>query len=239
MSQLLSLRSVSAGYGRAVVLHDLDLDIEVGEVVALLGGNGAGKTTTLRAISGMLTQLSGSVTWEGTQVTGSSSSAMARHGLAHVPEGRGTLLDLTVEENLRVGAYLRGRAKAAIRESLDACYGYFPVLGKRRNDRAGGLSGGEQQMLAVSRGLMMAPRLMLLDEPSLGLAPNLVHALFETLRAISGERRMSMLIVEQNAALALELATRAHVIETGRIVLEGTSDSIRSNEALRRAYLGY
>jgi branched-chain amino acid transport system ATP-binding protein len=236
---LMELDAVTAGYGRAPVLHGVSLAVDAGTIVALLGANGAGKTTTLRVLSGMLSRSSGQVLWRGTAVAGRSPSEMARREIAHVPEGRGTLLDLTVEENLRVGGYLRGGGRSATRAALEACYGYFPVLGERRAQRAAGLSGGEQQMLAVSRGLMMKPQMMLLDEPSLGLAPNLVRSLFKTLAVINAEQNIAMLIVEQNASLVLELASRAYVLESGRIVLDGASEAIRADDSLRRAYLGY
>jgi branched-chain amino acid transport system ATP-binding protein len=238
MTALLEIADLEGGYGAAPVLRGLRLSIPEGGVVALLGPNGAGKTTTLRAITGALKHSSGTVSYAGRSLIGTRPEAAARAGIAHVPEGRGTLADLTVEENLRVGGYLLGRS-AALTEKLELCYTYYPILRERRRQKAGNLSGGEQQMLAISRALMLSPTLMLLDEPSLGLAPKITQQLFETLASINREQGTAILLVEQNASLALELASQAFVLESGRIVLDGVAADVRSDESLRRAYLGY
>jgi branched-chain amino acid transport system ATP-binding protein len=235
---MLSVENLAGGYGPVQVLRDLAFDVPEGGVVAVLGPNGSGKTTTLRALSGMLNRTSGVARLGGEDLLRRDPAAIARLGVAHVPEGRGTLTELTVEENLRVGGYVLGRSPA-VEERIEMCFEYFPVLRERSRQKAGHLSGGEQQMLAISRALMLDPKLMLLDEPSLGLAPNLTRSVFEALATINHERQVAMLIVEQNAALALELATKAFVLESGRIVLEGEADDIKNDEALRRAYLGY
>src|SRR5687767_1944877 len=211
--------------------------MEQGSITALLGANGAGKTTTLRALCGMV-KTEGEVRFAGQSIARRSTEDIARLGIAHVPDGRGTFLNLTAEENLRLGAYVR-RDRRAVESDLERVYGYFPRLKERRRQQAGTLSGGEQQMLAVSRALMLAPKLMLLDEPSFGLAPLLVRELFRILRRINEGERVSMLLVEQNAAMALELADHAYLMETGRIVLAGKSADLRSDDAVRRSYLGY
>jgi branched-chain amino acid transport system ATP-binding protein len=211
--------------------------MEQGSITALLGANGAGKTTTLRALCGMV-KTEGEVRFAGESIARRSTEDIARLGIAHVPDGRGTFLNLTAEENLRLGAYVR-RDRRAVESDLERVYGYFPRLKERRRQQAGTLSGGEQQMLAVSRALMLAPKLMLLDEPSFGLAPLLVRELFRILRRINEGERVSMLLVEQNAAMALELADHAYLMETGRIVLAGKSADLRSDDAVRRSYLGY
>jgi branched-chain amino acid transport system ATP-binding protein len=234
---LLDVQGLSAGYGDVGVLHDLDFQIADGGVVALLGPNGAGKTTLLKSLSGLLSRRSGRADLKGDDLMSMHPEATARHGMAHVPEGRGTLTDLSVEDNLRVGGYLRSSAE--VQETMKVCFDYFPVLADRRTQQAGNLSGGEQQMLAISRGLMLRPRLMLLDEPSLGLAPNLTRQLFAALGQINHEQSVAMLIVEQNASLALDLASTAYVLESGRIVLAGTADDIKGDTSLRKAYLGY
>jgi branched-chain amino acid transport system ATP-binding protein len=207
-------------------------------VVALLGPNGAGKTTTLRAISGLVHPMAGVIRIDGTDIARRSPAARAQLGIAHVPEGRGTFVGFTVEENLRLGAYVR-RDRAAIAEDLARVYGYFPVLGARRRQAGGTLSGGEQQMLALGRALMLRPRLLLLDEPSLGLAPLVVQEIFRIVRAINEREGVSVLLIEQNATLALGLADHAYLLETGRVVLAGPSAEIRKDDAVRRAYLGY
>jgi branched-chain amino acid transport system ATP-binding protein len=234
----LAVRGLTGGYGPVTVLRDVTFDVEEGSVATILGANGAGKTTTLRALSGMLNGFSGSAGWAGENLIGQRTEQVAKLGVAHVPEGRGTLTELTVEENLRVGAYLR-KDRAAIPADLDRCYDYFPRLRERRRQKAGSLSGGEQQMLAISRALMQRPRLMLLDEPSLGLAPVITRTVFEVLRRINADEGTTMLVVEQNAALALDLASHAFVVESGRIVLAGKATDIKADEALRRSYLGY
>jgi len=231
------VRALHAGYGATPVLHGLDFTLEKGSITALLGANGAGKTTTLRALCGMV-KTRGEVRFAGERIDGRSTEAIVRLGVAHVPDGRGTFSGLTTEENLRLGAYIR-RDRAAVQADLERVYGYFPRLRERRRQQAGTLSGGEQQMLAISRALMLAPRLMLLDEPSFGLAPLLVQELFGILREINRREAVSMLLVEQNAAMALELAGAAYLLETGRVVLSGSSAELQRNDAVRRAYLGH
>jgi branched-chain amino acid transport system ATP-binding protein len=234
---LLQLSGVHAAYGAVEVLRGIDLVVGEGEVVVLLGANGAGKTTTLRAICGMV-GTRGSVQLAGTELVGRPTEWIVRRGIAHVPQGRGIFGVLDVEENLRIGAWGRKDGKA-IDADLDRWYGVFPRLAERRNQLAGGMSGGEQQMLAVARALMARPRLLLLDEPSLGLAQIITRGLFQQLEEINREESVSMLIVEQNAELALSFAHRGYVIESGSIVLSGTADEVRGNDDMRRAYLGY
>ena len=234
---LLEVRQLHARYGHTPVLHGIDFRMEPGSITALLGANGAGKTTTLRALCGMV-KTEGEVRFAGESIGRRATEDIARLGIAHVPDGRGTFLNFTTEENLRLGAYVR-RDRHAVESDLERVFGYFPRLKERRRQQAGTLSGGEQQMLAVSRALMLAPRLMLLDEPSFGLAPLLVRELFQILRRINDAERVSMLLVEQNAAMALELADHAYLMETGRVVLAGTSAELKSNDAVRRSYLGY
>jgi branched-chain amino acid transport system ATP-binding protein len=234
---LLQATGLHAAYGQTRVLHGIDFAVDAGAITTLLGANGAGKTTTLRALCGMV-RTQGEVHFDGQRIDGRATEDVVRLGIAHVPDGRGTFAHLSTEENLRLGAYTRGD-KAAVEEDLQRMYGYFPRLKERRAQQAGTLSGGEQQMLAVSRALMLRPKLMLLDEPSFGLAPLVVKELFGILRAVNRKEGVSMLVVEQNAAMALDLANRAYLIETGRIVLSGTTDEIRSDDAVRRSYLGY
>ena len=234
---LLEVRQLRAGYGPTEVLHGLDFSIPAGTICALLGANGAGKTTTLRALCGMV-KTAGTISFEGRRIDGSATEDIVRLGVAHVPDGRGTFAALSTEENLRLGAYTR-KDKPRVHEDMERMYGYFPRLRERRRQQAGTLSGGEQQMLAVSRALMLRPKLLLLDEPSFGLAPLVVQELFAILRAINRSERVSMLVVEQNAALALEVADHAYVLETGRVVLSGTAQEIRRNDVVRRSYLGY
>ncbi len=234
---LLQLSGVHAAYGAVEVLRGIDLEVAEGEVVVLLGANGAGKTTTLRAICGMV-GTRGSVRLGGTELTGRPTEWVVRQGISHVPQGRGVFGVLTVEENLRVGAWNRRDAKG-IEADMERWYGVFPRLAERRTQLAGGMSGGEQQMLAVARGLMARPRLLLLDEPSLGLAQIITRELFAQLETINREESVSMLIVEQNAQLALSFASRGYVLESGSIVLSGSADEVRGNEDMRRAYLGY
>jgi branched-chain amino acid transport system ATP-binding protein len=237
MSSILSVRGLEASYGALKVLHGLDFDIAEGGVTTLLGANGAGKTTTLRALCGMIRR-SGSVEFDGKSVIKSKTEDIVRHGIAHVPEGRGTFGSLTVEENLQLGAMVR-KANDNIAGSIDQIYGFFPRLKERSKQQAGTLSGGEQQMLAIGRALMLKPRLMLLDEPSFGLAPLIVEEVFGILEDIKRNMKVSMLLVEQNASLALELADHAYLIETGSIALAGTAAELRDNESVRAAYLGY
>src|SRR5262245_42946343 len=234
---LLEVKNLHAGYGEADVLRGMDFAIEKGSITALLGANGAGKTTTLRAVCAMV-KTRGEIRFGGERIDGRATEDIARLGVAHVPDGRGTFLHLSTEENLRLGAYARRDRKAAAAD-LERVFGYFPRLRERRGQQAGTLSGGEQQMLAVSRALMLAPRLMLLDEPSFGLAPLLVQELFQILREIRSREGVSMMIVEQYAALALDLADHAYLIETGRVVLQGSSKDLKSSDSVRRSYLGY
>ena len=233
---LLALEAVEARYGPVKALHGVSLTVGEGEIVAGLGANGAGKTTTLRAISGTVRR-SGTIRFAGKGIASRSPEAVARLGVAHVPEGRGTLSELSVGENLRLGAYPR-RDRAAIREDERRVLAHFPFLGERRNQRAGTLSGGEQQMLAIARALMLGPRLMLLDEPSFGLAPLIVVEIFRILRRINEEEKVSILLVEQNAALALDLADHAYVLEAGRLTITGPAAELLTDERVRRAYLG-
>jgi branched-chain amino acid transport system ATP-binding protein len=234
---LLEVEGLNAYYGETQALHGVSFALEAGGITTLLGANGAGKTTTLRAICGMVAT-KGAVRFEGKTIAGRATEQIVRLGVGHVPEGRGTFTQLTVEENLRVAAYTRPN-KAAVRRDLEMVFEYFPILKARLGQQAGTLSGGEQQMLAISRALMLGPRLMLLDEPSFGLAPLIVQEIFRIMRRINSEAKVSMLLVEQNAALALDLADHAYVLETGRVVMSGKAADIKSNEAIRRSYLGY
>ncbi|MGY1841356.1 MULTISPECIES: ABC transporter ATP-binding protein [unclassified Modestobacter] len=234
---LLQLSGVHASYGEVAVLHGIDLEVHAGEVVVLLGANGAGKTTTLRAICGMV-GTRGSVKLAGTELVGRPTEWIVRRGISHVPQGRGVFGVLSVEENLRVGAWNRKDTRG-IEADIARWYEVFPRLAERRGQLAGGMSGGEQQMLAIARGLMARPQLLLLDEPSLGLAQIITRGLFTQLEDINREESVAMLIVEQNAELALSFAHRGYVIESGSIVLQGTAEQVRGNEDMRRAYLGY
>jgi len=225
---LLEVKGLHASYGQTRVLHGIDFAMEKGSITALLGANGAGKTTTLRALCAMV-KTQGEIRFDGQRVEHRATEDIVRLGVAHVPDGRGTFLNLSTEENLRLGAYTR-RDRAKVESDLERVFGYFPRLRERRGQQAGTLSGGEQQMLAVSRALMLAPKLMLLDEPSFGLAPLLVRELFAILRAINQQEQISMLLVEQNAAMALDLADHAYLIETGRVVLQGSSNELKSND---------
>jgi branched-chain amino acid transport system ATP-binding protein len=234
---LLELDGVEARYGPVKALHGVSLSVGEGEVAAVLGANGAGKTTTLRAISGTVRR-SGTIVFEGKSISRRSPEAIARLGIAHVPEGRGTLSELSVGENLRLGAYVR-RDRKAIREDERRVLGHFPWLEARSDQRAGTLSGGEQQMLALARALMLHPRLVLLDEPSLGLAPIVVAEIFRIVSELNERQGLTVLVVEQNANLALEASSRAYVLEAGRVALDGTSAQLRRDEAVRRTYLGY
>ena len=234
---LLEVRGLHAQYGNTKVLHGLDFDVRKGGITTILGANGAGKTTTLRAVCGML-KTQGKVLLGGERIDGKATEDIVRKGVAHVPDGRGTFLNFTVEENLRVGAYTR-KDRAEVLIDYERIFGYFPRLKERRRQQAGTLSGGEQQMLAVSRALMLKPRLMLLDEPSFGLAPLIVQDLFEIFRTINKQDGISMLLVEQNASLALKLADHAYLLETGRVVISATAEAIRNDESVRRSYLGY
>jgi branched-chain amino acid transport system ATP-binding protein len=231
---LLEVSDLRATYGQGHVLHGISLAVDEGQIVSVLGPNGAGKTTTLRMVSGTVAT-TGQIVLDGRDIRGWSPDKIARQGIGHVPEGRGTFTELTVEENLRVGAYTR---KNGVREDIARCYEWFPRLGERRTQHAGSLSGGEQQMLAVSRALMLRPRLLLLDEPSLGLAPLLTRELFAILEGITRDEGITVLIVEQNANLVLKFADYAYVLESGRIALEGDAAEIQSEDAVKRSYLG-
>ncbi|MFN8019644.1 MAG: ABC transporter ATP-binding protein [Acidimicrobiales bacterium] len=234
---MLELRGVSGGYGAVTVLRDLSFGVDEGEVGVVLGANGAGKTTTLRAICGMLEDLSGEVLFDGEPITGRAPEAIARGGIAHVPQGRGTFSDLTVDENLRLGAITR--RDGDVEADLAKWYSVFPRLAERRKQAAGSMSGGEQQMLAIARALMSRPRVLLLDQPSLGLAPLITRDVFQRLGEINRNEGLTMLIVEQNAGLALEIAQRGYVLETGSLVLSGTAEELGANEDVRKAYLGF
>ncbi len=235
MSTMLKLTGVSARYGAVQVLRGISLTVETGEVVVVLGANGAGKTTTLRAICSMV-ETTGSIEIDGKEMAGKDTAEIVRMGVSHVPQGRGTFPELSVMDNLLVGAYIRKDKE--IQSDVDKWMDAFPRLRERRSQIAGSLSGGEQQMLAVARAMMARPRLLLLDEPSLGLAPIIIEDLFRRFTEISRETGVTMLVVEQNANLALDLASRGYVLEAGHIVISGTSDELRSNDAVREAYLG-
>jgi branched-chain amino acid transport system ATP-binding protein len=237
MTALLEVAGLSAAYGPVRVLHDIAFEVPARGVTALLGANGAGKTTTLRAVCGLV-EVDGTIRFDGDRIDGLSTADIVRAGIAHVPEGRGTFVNLTVEENLRLGAYSR-RDKAALADDYALIYRHFPVLAERRHQQAGTMSGGEQQMLAIGRALMLRPRLLVLDEPSFGLAPMLVRSIFEIMRAIIEEQEVGVLLVEQNAALALDLADHIYLLETGRVVMAGEAEDFRRDESIRRAYLGY
>ena len=237
MSKLLEARDLCAFYGATQVLFGLGLEVDEGGITTLLGANGAGKTTTLRSLSGMC-RTQGGITFDGKTILGRATEDIVRLGIAHVPQGRGTFSRQTVEENLEIGAMTRS-GRAAIASDIERVYGYFPRLKERHGQQAGTLSGGEQQMLAVGRAMMLRPRLMLLDEPSFGLAPLVVEELFGILRTLNQNEKVSMLLVEQNAALALDLADHAYLIETGRLVMEGPAQRLRDDENIRRSYLGY
>ena len=234
MNSLLELRDVEARYGPVKALHGVTLTVREGELVAVLGANGAGKTTTLRAVSGTVKR-DGEVLFNGEKLP-RRPEATARAGIAHVPEGRGTFTELSVWDNLRLGSYVR---RGAVKEDAARFFKYFPQLEERRDQQAGTLSGGEQQMLALGRAMMARPRLLLLDEPSLGFAPLVVKEIFDVLEKMKDEDGISVLVVEQNANLALAHAARAYVLEAGRVVVEGSSDELRANESVRKSYLGY
>ncbi|HEV1997255.1 MAG TPA: ABC transporter ATP-binding protein [Candidatus Dormibacteraeota bacterium] len=234
---LLELEEVTAEYGPIKALHGVTLSVAPGEIVALLGANGAGKTTTLRAISGTVTR-GGGIRFDGRSLRGVQPQDAARRGIGHVPEGRGTLVQLSVWDNLRMGAYTR-RDSDQVKKDYDVVFGQFPILKDRRNQTAGTLSGGEQQMLAIARALMARPKLLLLDEPSLGLAPLVVKSIFEIISSINQADGVAVLLVEQNANLALKIAHRAYVLETGRVAAQGDAQKLAGDESIRRSYLGY
>ena len=232
---LLKAESLTASYGQIEVLHGISFEVFDNEIAVILGANGAGKTTTIRALSGMV-ETTGTITFKREDISQLESDAIVRKGVAHVPQGRGTFPELTVEDNLRVGAFIRSDNE--VQNDIQNCYDTYPVLFERRTQTAGSLSGGEQQMLAVSRALMSRPQLLLLDEPSLGLAPQIVEALFERFLIMNKDHGTTMLIVEQNAQLALGMADRGYVLEAGEIVIEGAAESLINDEAIIRAYLG-
>lgn len=234
---LLQVKGLHAYYKDAAALHGIDFEIGKGQVVALLGANGAGKTTTLRAVCGMV-RTRGSIVLDGQDITQRATESIVRMGVAHVPEGRGTFAELTVAENLRLGGIER-RDSRAVAKDFELCLEYFPRLKERLQQQAGTLSGGEQQMLAISRALMLGPRLILLDEPSFGLAPLIVEEIFAIMRRINRNQKVSMLLVEQNARLAVSLADQVYLMETGRMVMSGTSADLSADEHIQRAYLGY
>ncbi len=232
---LLKAENLTASYGQIVVLHEISFEVYENEIAVILGANGAGKTTTIRALSGMV-ETTGTITFNKEDISQLESDAIVRKGVAHVPQGRGTFPELTVEDNLRVGAFIRSDKE--VENDIHSCYDTYPVLFERRTQSAGSLSGGEQQMLAVSRALMSRPELLLLDEPSLGLAPQIVESLFERFLIMNKDHGTTMLVVEQNAQLALDMADRGYVLEAGEIVVEGAAESLINDEAIIRAYLG-
>ncbi|MGD9923965.1 MAG: ABC transporter ATP-binding protein [Pseudorhodoplanes sp.] len=234
---LMQTQNLRAFYGNTRVLHGIDFVLQPGGITTILGANGAGKTTALRAISGMV-RTEGAIRFEGARIDGRKTEDVARRGIAHVPNGRGTIMQLTVHENLKLGAYTRSD-KRGVAQDFELVFGYFPRLKERQGQQAGTLSGGEQQMLAISRALMMRPKLLLLDEPSFGLAPLVVQEIFSIMRSINKQQGVSMLLVEQNASLALDLADHAYLLETGNVVVSGTSRDIQQNPSVRRSYLGY
>jgi len=235
MAPILELHALKAFYGQSEVVHGIDVAVEEGGMTVLLGANGAGKTTTLRAICGMV-RSEGEITFAGKRLDRRATEDIAALGVAHVPEGRGTFVGLTVEENLRLGGYTRLRNAPV---NMERMYGYFPILADRRRQQGGALSGGEQQMLAIARALMMEPRLLVLDEPSFGLAPRVVEDIFKIVERIKREERVSVLLVEQNANLALELSDHAYLLETGYVVASGSAKALADDPQIRRAYLGY
>ena len=231
---LLRTEGLRASYGQVDVLLGIDIEVNEGEMVVILGANGAGKTTTMRAVSGTVAR-SGSIVFDGQEIVDENAESIVRMGIAHVPQGRGTFADLTVEDNLRIGAYIR---KDSVESDIGRWYETFPRLGERKSQKAGSLSGGEQQMLAIARALMSRPRLLLCDEPSLGLAPLITQELFGVLKSLNQEEGLSVLLVEQNANLALKVAHRVYLLETGQVVASGSAESIAGDERIRKAYLG-
>jgi branched-chain amino acid transport system ATP-binding protein len=235
VSALLEVDGLHAGYGPIEILHGLDFTVAPGEMVVILGANGAGKTTTMRAVSGLIPRR-GTIRFDGRDIADSSADEIVSGGVAQVPQGRGTFTDLSVEDNLRVGAYVRGDDIAG---DIDRWFDVFPRLRERRGQKAGSLSGGEQQMLAIARALMSKPKLLLCDEPSQGLAPIIVQEMFRILQRLNAEDGVAVLLVEQNANLAMDVANRAYVLETGTIVASGDASELRDDESIRKAYLGY
>ena len=236
---MLKVSSVKAAYGPVLALEDVSIDVPERGIVTLLGSNGAGKTTTLRVISGLLRPLGGTVEYDGRRIDRRSPEAIVSMGISHVPEGRQLFTELSVRENLALGAYVRNDGKAAVERDLDRVMGYFPILRDRQKQHAGSLSGGEQQQLAIARSLMSRPKVLLLDEPSLGLAPLIVRGIFEIIKTINREEGTTILLVEQDASLALSVATFGYVLETGRVVIAADSARLKEDENVRRSYLGY
>ena len=234
---LLEVKDLFAGYGGTEVLHGLSMEIEEGSITTLLGANGAGKTTTLRALCKMI-KVRGQIIFDGQALEGKATEDIVRLGVAHVPDGRGTFGSLSTEENLRLGSYTR-KDKDGVALDMERMYSHFPRLKERRNQQAGTLSGGEQQMLAIARALMLSPRLLLLDEPSFGLAPLIVREIFDIMQTINQSDKVTILLVEQNAAMALDMAKYAYLLETGKLVLSGLSKDLKQDEAVRRSYLGH
>ncbi|MBI3879092.1 MAG: ABC transporter ATP-binding protein [Verrucomicrobia bacterium] len=234
---MLEVKDLQVSYGAIKALHGVSLTVQQGEIVTLIGANGAGKSTTLRAISGLVRAGGGSVTYDGQPITNLPAHEIVKRGLSHVPEGRMVFANLTVLENLKMGAYLRGD-HAGIRTTMDYVFGVFPRLKERTKQVAGTLSGGEQQMLAIGRALMSQPKFLMLDEPSLGIAPLLVKTIFEKIVEINRQQGITILLVEQNANRALEISARGYVLETGRILLEDSSAKLRANPQVKSAYLG-
>jgi len=235
---MLKVRDLRAAYGPILALEGISIDVPEGSIVTLLGSNGAGKTTTLKVISGLLRPLAGSIEFMGRPIHRRSPESIVSMGISHVPEGRQLFVELSVMENLRLGAYTRND-KAAIKTDIERVMGYFPILRERREQKAGSLSGGEQQQLAIARALMSRPRLLLLDEPSLGLAPLVVRGIFQIIKTINREEGVTILLVEQDATLALNAAAYGYVLETGRVVIADESARLREDENVRRSYLGY
>lgn len=234
---MLKLSGVKAAYGPIAALHDVTIEVNEGQIVTLLGANGAGKSSTLRVASGLLRPNGGTVEYLGRRIDRATPESLVSIGIAHVPEGRQLFTELTVLENLTLGAYTR-RDSHRVKEDIDRMSQYFPILAQRRDQTAGSLSGGEQQMLAIARGLMSRPKLLLLDEPSLGLAPLVVQEIFRIVKMVNQEDNVTILLVEQNASLALSIADYGYVLETGRIVLEDKAERLRGSEEMRRSYLG-
>lgn len=235
---LLRTHGLTAGYGPVTVLHGLDLVVDEGEIVVILGANGAGKTTTMRAISGTIAR-QGTVELNGTEIQKAAPDAIVRGGIAQVPQGRGTFPELSVEDNLRAGAFVRRDGGGPIGDDIARWFDVFPRLAERRSQRAGSLSGGEQQMLAIARALMSRPKLLLCDEPSMGLAPLITQELFQVIERLNKEEGLSVLLVEQNANLAMHMAHRVYLLETGRIVAQGSAAELSADDAIRKAYLGF
>jgi branched-chain amino acid transport system ATP-binding protein len=235
---MLRITDVHAAYGPILALHGVTLEVAAGSIVTLLGPNGAGKSTTLRVVSGLLHPTTGTIEFEGRRIDRLAPERIVSLGISHVPENRQLFAELTVLENLRLGAYIR-HDRNGIKEDVEQVFHYFPILNERQKQVAGTLSGGEQQMLAIGRGLMARPRLLLLDEPSLGLAPLVTRGIFEIIKSINQKQKVTILLVEQNASLALAIAQHGYVLETGRIALSDTSANLQRSEAVRRSYLGY